>query len=222
MTYISFIYNLIIVSIDTTDSIIKMLTKTQEQILVFLFNNPEERFSIRSIAKRLDKSYTLIYNNIADLYKKKIIKKQSIPPAQIVRLNEFAPIEFFIDIEFKRKRDLLRKYPWIEIMLKDILTDTKNYFFILLVFGSYAKETKIPKSDIDLLIIVQDKKDIRKIENKFHGIYSKVKKGLNFVDINSFKDMIKNTNELNIGNEAKRHHIILYGIEEYYQIIKRV
>ena len=216
----SFIYNLVIVSIDTSISIIKMLTKTQEHILVFLFNNHEGKFTIRGIAKRLNKSYTLIYNNIADLCKKKIIEKESVPPAQIIMLSEFAPIEVFIDIEFKKKRSLLMDCPWIKIMLKDMLMAAKNYFFILLVFGSYAKGNQTQKSDIDLLVIVQDKKDIKKIEDKFYGVYSKVKKGLNFVDISGFRDMVKNTNEFNIGNEAKRNHIILHGIEEYYQIIK--
>lgn len=197
-----------------------MLTKTQEEILVFLVNNPLGKFTIRGIAKRLNKSYTLIYNNIADLCRKKIIEKESIPPAQIIMLSEFAPVDVLIDIEFKKKKDLLNDFPWIKVMLNDMLIAVKNHFFILVVFGSYAKGNQTQKSDIDLLVIVQDKNDIKKLEDKFYSVYSKVKKGLNFVDIMSFSGMIKNTNEFNIGNEAKRNHIILHGIEEYYQIIK--
>lgn len=199
-----------------------MLTQTQEQILIFLLSNPEEQLTIRGIAKRLGKSYTLVYNNIADLEKKDLIRKQNVPPAQIINLNEFAPTEIFVDIELKRKKEFLRKYPWIEVMLEDILGSTKNLFFILLIFGSYAKGTQTTKSDIDLLIIVQDKKDIKEIENLIHKAYTKIKKGLNFIDINDFKEMIKNTNELNIGNEAKKHHVMLYGVEAYYQLLKRI
>ena len=198
-----------------------MLTKTQEQILSFLLSKPEEQFTIRGIAKRLNKSYTLVYNNIADLEKKDIIKKQNVPPAQIITLNEFAPTEIFINIELKRKKELLQKYPWIQLMLEDILTSTKNLFFILIVFGSYAKATQTSKSDLDLLVIVQDKKDIKNIEDAVYKAYTKAKKGVNIVDINDFKEMVKNTNEMNIGNEARKHHIILYGVEAYYQIIKR-
>lgn len=198
-----------------------MLTQTQEQILDFLLSNPEEQFTIRGIAKRLDKSYTLVYNNIADLKKKEIIRKQAVPPAQIIKLNEFAPVDIFVDIELKRKKEFLQKYPWIKLMLEDILTSAKNHFFILLVFGSYAKGKTTLKSDLDLLIIVQDKKDIKEIEEVIHKTYTKVKKGINFVDISDFEEMIKNTNKLNIGNEARKYHIILYGVEEYHQIIKR-
>ena len=199
-----------------------MFTKTQEQILTFLLSNPEEQLTIRGIAKRLGKSYTLVYNNIAKLEKENIIRKRNVPPGQIITLNEFAPTEIFVDIELKRKKEFLKKYPWVQLMLKDILSSTKNPFFILLVFGSYAKSTQTKSSDFDLLIIVQDKKDIKGIEYAIDRAYTKVKKGLNFIDINDLKEMIKNTNELNIGNEAKKHHIILYGVEVYYQLLKRI
>lgn len=199
-----------------------MLTKTQEQILAFLLSNPEEQLTIRGIAKRLGKSYTLVYNNIADLEKKDIIKKQDVPPGKIITLNEFAPIHIFIDVELKRKKEFLRKYPWIEVMLEDILKSTTNLFFILLVFGSYAKGAQTTKSDLDLLVIVQGKRDIKEIEDVIRKVYTKVKKASNFIDINDFKEMLLNPNALNIGNEARKNHIILYGIEEYYQLLKRV
>ena len=199
-----------------------MLTQTQEQILAFLLSHPEDKLTIRGIAKKLYKSYTLVYNNIDALEKKKIIKKQSIPPGQVITLNEFAPIHIFVDIEIRRKRELMQKYPWIQIMLEDILSFAKNPFFILLIFGSYAKGTQTIKSDLDLLIIVQDKKDIKEIEDAFHETYTKVKKAPNFVDINDFKEMLYNTNVLNIGNEAKKTHIIIYGVEEYYGLLKKI
>ncbi|MDO8740877.1 MAG: nucleotidyltransferase domain-containing protein [Candidatus Woesearchaeota archaeon] len=196
-----------------------MLTKTQEQILVFLLSHPEEKPTIRGIAKKLGKSYTLVYNNIADLEKKNIIKKEPVPPAQIVTLNEFAPTPVFVDIELKRKKDLLQKYPWIQVMLEDIFISAKNLFFILLVFGSYAKGLQTAKSDLDLLIIVRDKKDIREIEDAMHKAYTKVKKAPNFIDTNDFREMILNPGALNIGNEARKYHVILYGVEGYYQLL---
>jgi len=199
-----------------------MFTRTQEQILIFLLSKPEEQLTIRGITKRLGKSYTLVYNNIAKLEKESIIRKQNVPPGQIIILNEFAPTEIFVDIELKRKKEFLKKYPWVQVMLNDILLSAKNLFFTLLVFGSYAKATQTKSSDLDLLIIVQDKKDIKNVEYAIDRAYTKVKKGLNFVDMNDFKEMIKNTNELNIGNEAKKHHIILYGVEAYYQLLRRI
>ncbi len=199
-----------------------MLTQTQEKILAFLLSNPCGKLTIRGISKRLNKSYTLVYNNIRGLEKDNVIVKESVPPAKVVKLNEFAPAEIFVEIELKRKKEFLKEYPWVSLMLKDILSSAKNLFFILLVFGSYARAMQTKKSDIDLLVIMQDKKDIKDVENAINKAYTKVKKGLNFVDVHDFKEMIKNTDELNIGNEAKKHHLILYGAEEYYQLLKRI
>ena len=215
-----FIYNLLLVSFDTIISIIKMLTSTQEQILSFLISHPEEQNTIRGIAKRLNKSYTLVYNNIAKLEKSEIVTKESVPPSKITKINEFAPVDILVDVELRRKREFLKKYPWIQVMLNDVLSNSRNLFFVLMVFGSYAKEKQTKNSDLDLLIIVQDKKDAKEIDNAVSRAYTKIKKGVNLIDADDFKEMIKNTNELNIGNEAKKHHIILYGAEIYYELIR--
>ncbi len=198
-----------------------MLTKTQEKILGFLLRNTEEQITIRGLAKRLKKSYTLVYNNLKNLEKKEFITKQSVPPAIIIRLHEHIPPHILIDIELKIKRDFLIKYSWVELMYGDILKSVGNPFFIFMIFGSYAKETQTKRSDIDLLIITQNKKQIKESESIVGKMYSKIKKNIIIVDMNDFKEMISQPNVFNVGNEAKKHHIILYGVEQYYQIIKR-
>ncbi|MCX6750570.1 MAG: nucleotidyltransferase domain-containing protein [Candidatus Pacearchaeota archaeon] len=197
-----------------------MLTKTQEQILSFLLENQEENNTIRGISRKLNKSYTLTYNNISDLEKKEFIKKKSVPPAQIITLNMQAQIELFIEIEFKRKSNFLKKYPWARLMLKDIIKNSSNPFFVLIVFGSYAKGLQTEKSDLDLLMVVQTKEEKKIMKNIVQEIYTKVKKSLIIVDLKDFKEMLSNSEKLNVGNEAKKNHILLYGTEQYYNIIK--
>ena len=196
-----------------------MLTKTQEKILCFLLGSSEEKLSIRGIARRLKLSYPLTYNNIAVLEKQGIIQKQNIAPAQIVTLNNFAPVDVFIEVELKRRSAFLQKQPWIRVMLEDILNDAPNAFFTLIVFGSYAKNTETPKSDLDLLVIVQNKKEIDAVESSIKRVYTKVKKNIIVCDVIDFREMIINPNVLTVGNEAKKAHIVLYGIEEYYRLI---
>ena len=198
----------------------EMATKTQIEILKLLISSPEKPLTIRGIARALHKSYTLVYNNLASLEKEKIIASESVPPARIITLNPFAPSEMLIDIEQERKREFLKKYPWAQVMLEDALSAAKDIFLIVMVFGSYAKGKETPKSDIDLLIVVDEKRKISSMEGIFQNIYTKIKKGVHVVDADNFKVMIKNSNELNIGNEAKKHHIIMYGAEAYYQLLK--
>ncbi len=198
-----------------------MLTKTQEKILTFLIANQEDRFSIRNLARKLNKSYTLVYNNLLDLEKKEFVRKLNVPPAQIVTLNEFSPVDTIIPIELKRKNEFLEKNPWAKIMLKDILSTIDNIFFIFIIFGSYAKGKAKSDSDLDLIAIVEKKEDIKNMEEEIRRIHTKVKKSLITITAQDFQEMIKNTNELNIGNEARKNHIILHGVENYYQLLRR-
>lgn len=198
------------------------LTKTQEQVLEFLLWKKNEKNTIRSISRKLKKSYTLVYNNIINLEKKELIVTESIPPARLIRLNENAPLEMFINLEFKRKDEFLNKHTWIKIMLKDILKNNISPFFIMLVFGSYAKGLQNEKSDIDLLIIVEDKDYIVPIRDSFFGVYGKVKKSLHIVSIAEFREMLKQPDKLNIATEADKDHILLYGAEQYCNILKNL
>lgn len=209
------------ISIDTKVSIIKMLTKTQEDILVYLQSHSESELTIRGISRALNKSYTLVYNNLTNLEQKKIISKKNIPPGQIIRLNEYSPIDVLIEIEFKRKNMFLKEHPWIELMLTDFMEKFSNPFFIMLIFGSYAKDEENKGSDIDIMIILENKKFTEQIENIMNSIYSKAKKSIYIVDTFDIIEMIKNSNEMNIGNEAVKHHIILHGVELYYMLLKK-
>ena len=198
-----------------------MLTKTQEKILCFLVGNLDAKLTIRGLARRLKLSYPLIYNNLINLEKQGIIRKQSIPPAQVIGLHESVPMDILVEVEVKRRVEFLHKHGWIKVLLNDVLDNTQNIFFILLLFGSYAKGKETPKSDIDLLFIVQNKEDINMMESALKRAYTKVKKNSVICDIADFKEMIINPDKLTVGNEARKNHIVLYGIEEYYQLIKR-
>jgi len=217
----NFIYNLKIVSIDTITSIIKMLTKTQNEILKFLLRHQNEQHTIRSIARKLGRSYTLVYNNIADLGGKSIIKKNNVPPAQIVSINDSIPLQILVDIELKIKYEFLKKYPWIELMLNDILSTTENPFFIFIVFGSYARGEQTRRSDIDILVIAQTKDQAEKIKNSCDNLYTKVKKNIVVARISDLIEMTSKPREFNVGNEAIKNHIILQGVEQYYQIVRK-
>ena len=114
----------------------------------------------------------------------------------------------------------MEKHSWLRLYLKDVLKAAENPFFIMLVFGSYAQGTETRKSDLDLLFIVPKKEDILVLE-KVSSPYTKVKKSLFVVSVSDFIEMIKNPKTLNIGNEAKKHHFIVYGAEPYYQLLAK-
>jgi predicted nucleotidyltransferase len=156
---------------------------------------------------------------LLELEKEEIIIKQPVPPAQIISLNNHAPIDLFIEIEFKIKSNFLQKHSWAKLMLKDIMKNIRMPFFIIMVFGSYAKGSQDSKSDIDLLMVVNEKDEIKNAEDMIQNAYTKIKKSINVVDLENFLEMLKNPEKLNIGNEAKKNHVLLHGAESYYQIV---
>jgi predicted nucleotidyltransferase len=197
------------------------ITNTQLDIIGYLINR-EEPQSIRGIARDLKKSYALVYNNIEDLKRNEIILKENIPPAQIIKLNKYAPVEIFIKAENKRTDFFLDKNGWAKIFVDDVISDCNDVFFVLIIFGSYAKNKATKKSDLDLLAVVQKKEDMGKMEAVLKNTYTLIKKHIIVVDQKIFLEMISKSQEFNVGNEAKKKHIILYGAEQYHQLVKKV
>lgn len=195
-----------------------MLTKTQEDILKFLIKNSEEKNTIRSIAKKLGKSYTLTYNNIASLEKSGIISKETIGNTKIIGLSKKISPDLITEIEIKIKNDFLKKNTWCSLLTKDIIENSPTKFFILLIFGSYAKDKQNEKSDLDILAIVQNKEEIKNMREIILNTHTPIKKSPIVITVEDFKEMISQPEKFNIGNEAKKSHILLYGIEQYYQV----
>ena len=198
-----------------------MLTKTKEKHIEWIMTHPDEKVSISGLSIETGTAYPQTYHNVQDLVKQKIFTLEDIGSSKVPKMHHEAPVEILLSIEAKRKDDFLKKYTWAELMLKDILSYTGEYFFILAVFGSYAKDLETNKSDLDLLLIVPSKEKINSFETAIHKVYTKVKKDAIIVTTEEFVEMIKK-NEFNVGNEAKKNHILLYGIEQWYALIKKV
>lgn len=107
-------------------------------------------------------------------------------------------------------------------MLKDILSYTKDPFFTLAIFGSYAKGTQKQNSDLDLLLIIPTKKESLKFQAAIEKTYLKIKKDIVIVSTEECREMLKKSAELNVGNETKKHHIFLHGAEQWYSILKEI
>ncbi|MDP3727930.1 MAG: nucleotidyltransferase domain-containing protein [bacterium] len=193
-----------------------MLTKTQKDILCLLLNNKEKNWSMLSLAKQLKKSYALTYNNIKNLEEKEIVRKESIAPSQIIKIHEYIPNNILFEIELERRERFLKKYSWMKVFLSELVKNADHPFFILLLFGSYAKGEEKKQSDIDLLLITKTKND--NLEKTLSQEYTKGRKSIIHIDEKDWKEMRRNTKEFNIGNEAERQHIILYGIELFFQL----
>lgn len=198
-----------------------MLTNTKEKQIEWILTHPDQKVSISGLSIETGTAYPQTYNNVQDLVKQKVFSLESVPPAQIVTIPSEAPIDVLLSIEAKRKQEFLKKYSWAKLMIGDLLRYTGEYFFILVIFGSYAKGKENINSDLDLLVIVSKQDDISLFETALSKVYTKTKKDVTVVTKDEFVEMVKN-NKFNVGTEAKKYHVILYGAEQWYNLIRRV
>ena len=181
------------------------------KILVYLLNNKEQKFTINKIAKALEINYRTAYDETKKLQKENLIRIEKTGNSNLCSLTDKFNEKMFA-AEYERKQILFKKNKDF-IIICDRFAELQD-IFILLLFGSYAKETANKHSDIDLLAIGGNEKQLREtadlIPRNIH---------LTPLSVRSFITMIR-SKEFNVGNEAEKNNIILIGIEDYYKLVK--
>ncbi|MEN6592585.1 MAG: nucleotidyltransferase domain-containing protein [Methanobacterium sp.] len=87
-----------------------------------------------------------------------------------------------------------------------------------MIFGSYARGNETKASDIDLMVICENGRDV-----DIQRIISLFPLDIHLVSLNfeEFNSMAK-TKEFNVVGEALVNNIILIGIEDYYRMLENV
>ncbi len=187
--------------------------KAEIKILKLLLSNKEEVFTIKKIAERTNINYRIAYEKIKSLEKEKLVKVTKTGNTKVCRFtNKFDKKVF--EAEYERRQELLKKNKDFKVLYKRL--SELNFPFIALLFGSYAKGRATKHSDIDLLIVCEEKREhqIQEILDLFP-----LKIHPTFTKFEDFMLMLK-TKEFNVVSEAVKNNIILIGIEDYYRMIK--
>lgn len=188
---------------------------TNSEILKFLLSNKNTEFSIRSISENISLDYKTVYLIVNELIGSNVIIAKKAGQAILCSINQKAFNADVYRAELIRREELLMNKN-ISALLS-YFKDIREPFFILLLFGSYAKGKQKKGSDIDLMLI----SDNEKIEKQVKSIISLVPLKMHLVDFTpeEFLSMIKTT-EFNVGKEVLNNNVILFGIEDYYRLIK--
>src|SRR3989338_6959591 len=114
-----------------------------------------------------------------------------------------------------------RKFP------KEILAEIQKKiskqinFFILIVFGSYAKNKATEKSDLDAAVIVESEQTKKEIAPLLETVKRREIKPIDYhiFTISEFLEMFKADIE-NVGKQIYKNNIIYYGFIEYCNLIR--
>jgi len=175
-----------------------------------LLSNKEARFTIKKIAESSRLNYRIAYEKVLALEKEGLIRITKIGNSSICEFtNKFNDKVF--EAEYERKKELFRNKNFL--VLYNRLAEL-TFPFIALLFGSQAKGTANKHSDIDILTIGGDEKEIKAVisllPDKIHHTA---------VSYESFIHMAK-SKEFTVVSETIKNNIILIGIEEYYRLLK--
>ena len=180
------------------------------KILILLLENKEEKFTIKKISEKLNINYRIAYEKVINLEKEKMIKITITGNSKVSELTYNFNNKIY-EAEYNKRIELFRdkNFQVIHNRLAEL-----NFTFIVLIFGSQAKKTSNKHSDIDILTIGGDQKQIKStlslLPDKIH---------LTSITTEEFIHMAK-SKEFTVVSEAIKNNIIILGIEEYYRMLK--
>src|SRR3989344_6000710 len=180
------------------------------RILKLLISDRETRFTIKKISEALKINYRIAYEKILEFENEKVIRTTKAGNSKICEFtNRFNHNVF--EAEYERKEEIFKNKDLL--ILHNRLAELQ-FLFIALLFGSHAKGAANKHSDIDVLTIGGDEKEIKSaismLPDKIHHIA---------VSYENFIHMAK-SREFTVVSEAIKNNIILIGIEEYYRLLK--
>ena len=192
----------------------KIKLKPREKLIKYLIENKEPT-SIMQVSGSTAIDYKNTYNIINELAPA-IISREKIGNTNLIRLNP-VPNQDIYSVEQKRTQEFLEKNPKLNV-IKSYIEEINYPFMIVLIFGSFAKGKNTSSSDIDICVISDNKKKIKELWEMLNLLSLKLE--IQEFTTKEFISMIEKKQN-NLGNEIIKNNIILYGIENYYNLISK-
>ena len=192
-----------------------ILKSGYKKILAIFYNNKSAKIHLREIARK-----TGLNENSASRFLKQLEKNKILIARKDGNLKKFELIKSDIVYSVLAHFDILKLNSLPNIRKNSIL-----YFFeklkekpvIAFLFGSTAKGTYTLQSDVDLLLIVNNRIDTKEAEN-----YVDAQTAINIncfqISFNEFKDEIKLKNDKVIQSAINTGYPVTNHIE-YYRMI---
>jgi predicted nucleotidyltransferase len=156
---------------------------------------------VRGLAKELKTNHMIVQRKIKNLEEENVVdyKEEGKNKSYFLKKNIEAKTYVFKTEGYKLLK-LLEKNPGLRRIIEVVQKDSRIKMAVL--FGSYAKNIAKPESDIDIYINTQDEK----IKRDIHTLNSRLNVKIGKYDKSNL--LIK---------EIEKNHVIIKGVEEYYE-----
>jgi predicted nucleotidyltransferase len=163
-----------------------------------------EKLHLRGLAKVLNRPHSTVLRKANELVSANVLDYRMEGKNRVMFIKKGLQAKNYVfNAERYKLIKLLEIYPALGVIIENVLKKTNAGLIIL--FGSYSKFIAKKESDIDIYVETEDKKI--KTEIEFTSLKIKVKIGKFEPDSNLIKEIIKN-------------HVILRGVEGYYEKTK--
>ncbi len=198
----------------------KILTNEELKIVELFKNNVFAKYTIRDIMLKIGKkSYNWVFRAVKKIENFGIIKITSVGGSNVCSLN-FDSLIVFDYFAIMDKFKVTKQFPMKNVV--ELINIVPLDYFTFVVAGSYAKNKATKNSDLDVVVIIENKSDVKKVfsvlKNKGDLMIPKIH--LLVFSKDDFLRMLLDKGE-NYGKEVFRNCIIFFGAENYYKILKK-
>lgn len=178
------------------------MEQNEFEVVLALLRNKE--LHVRGLSKVINKPHASISRLMKDLLKRNVVDFKLEGKNKVFKLKKSIEcLNFIYMAEHFKLLKLFDKYPHISVIAEMIASKTNEE--LIIIFGSFAKFSANRNSDIDIFVETMD----RKVKTELENINSRIS-----VKIGEF-----NQNNLLV-KEIMKDHVILKGVEKYYEKIK--
>ena len=165
-----------------------------------------------------NKSHNYVHTTLKCLVKEGILKEQKIGNNITYQINDSIPALNTIGFVAEHKAATARHIPHESI--RKLISKIKTTFLILLITGSYAKGKQKETSDVDIVILCDDRQNPGSIlsQIKLESELMSPEAHPYVFTQSQFYEMLTNKEE-NYGKESARNNLIITGGREYYSIL---
>jgi predicted nucleotidyltransferase/biotin operon repressor len=185
--------------------------KAEEKIYQAFFELKKKKLYYTQIKEQTGLSHSSVQNEL------KKLKKEGILSEEKTKANIFYIIKDkkifilrFSEIAIKKFNGL---NPNIKIPLKNFLKELPDEIYTIILFGSASRKEEKKESDIDLLVVSNKKKDLKR-NKKEAEITSKYSISVFQADFLQFK---KNKDDLIV--QAKKTGFPIYKEQNFYEVL---
>lgn len=180
----------------------EMLEKYKDWKLLRIFlNNPDYSFYTKEISRKTEIGSGTVNNFLRNIHKDNILTKEIVGNVHLYRLNN--ELELVKQLKIFNTLLEFKNYKLIEQFLK-----ADDTIISIILYGSHANGENDSKSDIDVLLIVNNKTNFIKI---IQQLEEKMKKPISIQIMNISEWQTLKEKDKVFYESIIENHIVLYG-----------